>query len=234
MKVTPGEILRITAGGPSERSMIERRKDKKFKTSSILLVGNGGESGPGSKPSNGPKPGTSGGVERDGGGTGGKGGNKRGSNDGGGGGGAAGYSGNGGMGEGLEYESQELELWSSGSRQRRRWRRRWCFGHYRTWWRWCRIKRRRNFWCWSDQRKRYTDSKYENDGQGGSGGSDGTTTSGGEYGGGGPVSNKNFQGSKGKPGGVGAVRIIWGLDGKTSKYRIYPKRGTEDQSSIKG
>ena len=79
-----------------------------------------------------------------------------------------------------------------------------------------------------------TDSKYENDGQGGSGGADGTTTSGGKYGGGGPVSNKKFKGTKGKPGGVGAVRIIWGLDGKTSKYRVYPKRGTEDQSAING
>lgn len=233
MKVTPGEILRITAGGPSERSMIERRKDKKFKTSSILLVGNGGESGPGSKPSNGPKPGTSGGVERDGGGTGGKGGNKRGSNDGGGGGGAAGYSGNGGMGEGLEYESQA----GSGRQEAGKGGGGGGGGVLGTIGRGgggVGLKGEGTSGAGQTKGNDSTDSKYENDGQGGSGGSDGTTTSGGEYGGGGPVSNKNFQGSKGKPGGVGAVRIIWGLDGKTSKYRIYPKRGTEDQSSIKG
>ena len=55
-----------------------------------------------------------------------------------------------------------------------------------------------------------------------------------KYGGGGPVSNKDFKGSKFKKGGVGAVRIVWGLDGKTSKYRVYPDRGTEDQTSVEG
>lgn len=233
MKVTPGEILRITAGGPSERSMIERRKDKKFKTSSILLVGNGGESGPGSKPSNGPQPGTSGGIERDGGGTGGKGGNKRGSNDGGGGGGAAGYSGNGGMGEGNEYESQA----GSGRQEAGNGGGGGGGGVLGTIGRGgggVGLKGEGTSGAGQTKGNDSTDNKYENDGQGGSGGADGTTTSGGKYGGGGPVSNKNFKGTKGKPGGVGAVRIIWGLDGKTSKYRVYPKRGTEDQSAING
>ena len=235
MKVTPGEILRITAGGSAQNSMIERRKDKKFTTSSILLLGGGGESGPGSQPKDGPKLGISGGVERDGGGKGGKGGNKRGNNDGGGGGGAAGYSGNGGMGEGTEYDAitgvvgrQEGGAGGAGGGG----------GVLQT------IGRGGGGVgllgegkSGAGQTKGNNDSQdnqYENDGQGGSGGEDGTTSGGGKYGGGGPVSNKDFKGSKFKKGGVGAVRIVWGLDGKTSKYRVYPDRGTEDQTSVEG
>ena len=230
MKVTPGEILRVTAGGPGEDSKIERRKDIKFETSSVLLLGGAG--GDGGYENGGSTGGRSGGVERDGGGVGGRGGNKSGSNDGGGGGGAAGYSGNGGMGEGAEYDSLTGTTGRQGAGTGGGGGGGGVLGTIGRGGGGVGLLGQGTSGAGQTKGTDGTDSQYVNNGQGGSGGADGTVSGGGAYGGGGPVSNKNYQGSKNKPGGRGAVRIIWGLDGNTQVYRVYPSTGTEDQTEI--
>ena len=65
---------------------------------------------------------------------------------------------------------------------------------YRTWWWWCRLKGEGKSGAGQTKGVNDTqDNKYENDGQGGSGGSDGTTTRGGKFGGGGQSLTQNLK-----------------------------------------
>jgi hypothetical protein len=59
-------------------------------------------------------------------------------------------------------------------------------------------------------------------GYGGSGGATGGTTIGGAYGGGGSAKQASSSYAVGESGGVGAVRIIWGVG------RAYPATNTGD------